>query len=100
MICALVGVKWVFPETVKEVLLSWRGPFVGKKGKRYGSLYRCTSFGLFGRKEIGLLLGGGGVLDIQKLKNSFVCILWGWARMYSGERSLSLIGSLEWLVST
>ena len=60
MICALVGVKWVFPETVKEVLLSWRGPFVGKKGKRYGSLYRCTFFGLFGRKEIGLLLGGGG----------------------------------------
>ena len=34
MICALFGVQWVFPETVKEVLLSWRGPFVGEKRKK------------------------------------------------------------------
>ncbi|RVX02862.1 hypothetical protein CK203_023169 [Vitis vinifera] len=27
------GVQWVFPETVKEVLTSWRGPFVERKGK-------------------------------------------------------------------
>ncbi|RVW15699.1 hypothetical protein CK203_075328 [Vitis vinifera] len=29
-----VGVQWVFPETVKGVLTSWRGPFVGKKRKK------------------------------------------------------------------
>ena len=33
IILGLVNVKWVFPETVKEVLTSWRGPFVGKKRK-------------------------------------------------------------------
>ncbi|RVW87985.1 hypothetical protein CK203_033887 [Vitis vinifera] len=44
---------WVFPETVKEVLTSWRGPFVGKKRKRYGNPFRCVFFGRFGRKEIG-----------------------------------------------
>ncbi|RVX06529.1 hypothetical protein CK203_023740 [Vitis vinifera] len=27
-------VKWVFPETVKKVLISWRDPFVGKKRKK------------------------------------------------------------------
>ena len=30
---AIFGVQWVFPESVKEVLLSWRGSFVGKKRK-------------------------------------------------------------------
>ena len=33
IILALFGVLWVFPETVKEVLFSWKGPFVGKKEK-------------------------------------------------------------------
>ena len=27
----LIGVSWVFPKTVKEALLSWRGSFVGRK---------------------------------------------------------------------
>ena len=31
IVLGLFGVQWVFPETVKEVLFSWRGPFVGKK---------------------------------------------------------------------
>ena len=30
------------------------------------------------------------MLAIQKLKNSFVCNLWGWAKLYIGEESLSL----------
>ncbi|RVX14665.1 Transposon TX1 uncharacterized 149 kDa protein [Vitis vinifera] len=30
---AIFGVQWVFPESVIEVLLSWRGSFVGKKKK-------------------------------------------------------------------
>ncbi|RVW16745.1 hypothetical protein CK203_076449 [Vitis vinifera] len=34
IVIGLSGVQWVFPETVKEVLTSWRGPFVGKKRKK------------------------------------------------------------------
>ena len=34
IVLGLVDVKWVFPETVKEILTSWRGPFVGKKMKK------------------------------------------------------------------
>ena len=29
----LVGVQWVFPKTVKEVITSWKGSFVGHKRK-------------------------------------------------------------------
>ncbi|KAJ9683534.1 hypothetical protein PVL29_019210 [Vitis rotundifolia] len=34
IVFGLVDVKWVFPESVKEVLASWRGSFVGKKRKK------------------------------------------------------------------
>ncbi|KAJ9673913.1 hypothetical protein PVL29_023454 [Vitis rotundifolia] len=34
IVFALVGVQWVFPETVNEVLFSWKGPFVGRKRKK------------------------------------------------------------------
>ena len=34
IVLGLVDVKWVFPKTVKEVLTSWKGPFVGKKMKK------------------------------------------------------------------
>ena len=30
----MFGVQWMFLETVKEVLFSWMGPFVGKKMKK------------------------------------------------------------------
>ena len=40
------------------------------------------------------------MLNIQNLKNFFVCNLWSWARLYIGEESPSLIGFLEWLTST
>ncbi|RVW74669.1 putative ribonuclease H protein [Vitis vinifera] len=42
IVLALFGAHWVFPETVKRVLLSWRGPFVGKKRKKiWNSIPLC-----------------------------------------------------------
>ena len=34
LVLGLVGVKWVFPESVKEVLFSWRGHLVEKKKEK------------------------------------------------------------------
>ena len=31
IVLGVFGAQWVFPETVKEVVLSWKGSFVGKK---------------------------------------------------------------------
>ena len=42
IVLALVGVQWVFPESVKEALFSWRGSFVGKKRKKiWNSIPSC-----------------------------------------------------------
>ncbi|RVX01805.1 hypothetical protein CK203_024318 [Vitis vinifera] len=98
IVLALFGANWVFPERVKDMLVSWRGPFVGRKRKRiWTSIPLCIFWTVW--KERNRLAFRGGSLAIQKLKNSFVCNLWSWARVYMGEESSSLIGFLEWLAA-
>ncbi|RVW26983.1 hypothetical protein CK203_105626 [Vitis vinifera] len=53
IILALCGVQWVFPKSVKEVLSSWKGSFVGRKGKKCGNPSHCTFFGQYGRRGTG-----------------------------------------------
>ena len=100
---------WQFPnccflcgcaeESVKEVLFSWRGHLVGKKRKKiWKAIPLCIFWTVW--KEMNRLAFKGGVLHIQKLKNFFVCNLWGWARLDIEDNSLSLLGFLEWLAST
>ena len=99
IVLGLVDVKWVFPKTVKEVLTSWKGPFVGKRRKKvWKSIPLCIFWTVW--KERNRLAFRGGVLNIQKLKNFFVCNLWSWAKLYLGEESLFLIGFLEGVAST
>ena len=84
IVLTLVGVQWVFLESVKEALLSWRGSFVGKNRKKFwNSIMLCIFWTVW--KERNRLAFRGGSLAIQKLKNSFVCNLWSWDRVYIGE---------------
>ena len=100
LVLGLVRVKWVFPNTVKEVLYSWGGGVLlwGKKGKSFGIPFRYSFFGWFGRKGIDQPLGGG--LAIQRFKYSFVCNIWGWAKLYMEEEPHSLLDFLEWIASS
>ena len=50
IIFSLVSISWVFPKTITEALLSWKGSFVGKRGKRFGNLFLLAFFGRFGRR--------------------------------------------------
>ena len=72
---------------------------MGKKRKKiWNSIPLCIFWTVC--KERNRLAFRGGSLDIQKLKNSFVCTLWSCARVYIGEESSSLLGFLEWLAAT
>ena len=71
MICALVGVKWVFPETVKEVLLSWRGPFVGKKRKKIWKSIPLYIFWTIWKERNRLAFRGG---DRYSEIKKFICL--------------------------
>ena len=48
----IFGVQWVFPESVIEVLLSWRGSFVGEKKKKNMEFHTAVHFldGLEGKE--------------------------------------------------
>ena len=41
---AIIGVNWVFPMTIKEILLSWHATFVGKKRK---NVWMTASLNIF-----------------------------------------------------
>ena len=99
IVLGLFSAQWIFLETLKEVVLSWKGSFVGKKRKKIWRSIPLFIFWTVWKEMNRLAFRGGGELAIQKIKNSFVCNVWGWAKLYSGAEPRSLIGFLEWLAS-
>ena len=87
------------PRAGEGGFIQLEGPLCGEKRKKiWNSIPLCIFWTVW--KERNRLAFKGGVLNIQKLKNSFVCTLWSWARVYIGEESSSLLGFLEWLAAT
>ena len=70
---------------------------MGKKRKKLRKSIPLYIFWMIWKERNRLAFRGGGALNIQKLKNFFVCNLWSCAKLYLGEESLSLIGFLEWV---
>ena len=56
VLLAIIGVKWVFPLSVRKTLLTRGGSFVGKKRKKLGWQPHLVFFGLFGAKGTTLHL--------------------------------------------
>ena len=98
IIFPLFGLSWVFPKTIKDALLNWKGSFVGKKrSKVWKSIPVCIFWTVW--KKRNCLAFRNGSLAVQRLKHSIVSNLWDWNNMYIGEEISSLIGFLEWLAS-
>ena len=98
IIFSLIGISWVFPKTIKEALLGWKGSFVGgKRSMIWKSVFLCIFWTVW--KERNRIAFKNGSLAVQRLKHSFVSTLWGWNSLYIGEETSSLIGFLEWLAS-
>ena len=65
------GVSWVFPHSVKETLIGWRGSIMGKKRKVTWLLGPLCLFWVIWKARNSIAFEDG-VLSIQKLKISFV----------------------------
>ena len=80
IVLALFGAQWVFPETVKEVLFSWRDPFVGKKRKKiWNSIPLCIFWTVW--KEINrLAFRGGSLYKNSKILLYVICRVGLWER--------------------
>ena len=94
----LFGVSWVFPFSVKETLLGWRGSFVGKKRKvawQVGSL--CLFWVIWkARNKIDF---EDSVLSIQRLKASFMYLLWSETKLWIKNGPSTLIDFVDWVCS-
>ena len=62
LVLGLFGVQRAFPETVKEVLFSWRGSFVGKKRKKLWNFIQLFIFWTVWKEMNRLAFKGGGVV--------------------------------------
>ena len=76
LLLSFFGVSWVFPYSVKETLIGWRGSFVGKKRKVAWLLRPLCLFWVIWKTRNSMAFEDG-VLSIQNLKISCVFTLVG-----------------------
>ena len=90
------GVSWVFPHSVKETLIGWRGSFVGKKRKVTWQMGLLCLFWVIWKARNSITFEDG-VLSIQKLKISFVYLLWLETKLWIKDGPSTLIDFIEWV---
>ena len=79
LVFSLFGVNWVLPLTVRDTLLGWFASFVDKKcGKTWREAPLCLFWTVW--KERNRIVFDNEVLSIQRMKNSFVCNFFSWAK--------------------
>ena len=99
LVFSLFGVNWVPPFTIRDALSGWSPAFMDKK---HGKTWRAAPFCLFWTvwKEKNMIVFYNEVLLIQRMKNSFVCNLFSWAKSCLDGGPRSLINFVDWLSSS
>ena len=98
LVFSLFGVNWVLPFTVRDTLLGWYASF---KDKKHRKVWRTIPLCLFWTvwKERNMIVFDNEVLSIQRLKNSFVCNIFSWAKSSIVVGPLTLFNFVDWLGS-
>ena len=71
----------MFPFSIKETLLGWRGSFVGKNRKAVWQVGPLCLFWVIWKARHKIVLEDS-VLSIQMLKASFVYLLWSGTKLW------------------
>ena len=98
LLFSLFGVSWILSCSVKETLLGSHGSFVGKSCKKAWQAALLCIFWI-AWNERNLIVFDNEGLSIQRLKNSFVCNLWSWFRVFVDMCPVSLVSFIDWLGS-
>ena len=96
LILAIVGIGWVFPFSIRQVLVAWQGTRVGKKHKK---VWRVAPLCLFWTVwcERNIVVFDNKAFSPYRLKCLFICNFWSWSNLYSGDRDRSLLDFLNWM---
>ena len=96
LLLAITEANWVFPRTVRQLLLAWQSASVGKKRKRvWMAAPLCLFWTLW--LERNRVVFENEAPSAYRLKSSFLFTLWGWARVTKVDNSISLVGFLAWM---
>ena len=98
LILSIVGISWVFPQSVLHTLLAWQGAAVGKRRKKiWFAAPLCLFWNLWHARN--RLVFENEVPSAQRIKANFVTNLWTWANLYSVDNTHSVIDFFTWLGS-
>ena len=93
---AIIDSNWVFPLTVRQLLLTWQSASVGKKRKRVLlAAPLCLFWTLW--KERNRVAFENEAPSTHGMKSVFLFTLWSWAKLYSVDNLNSLVRFLTWL---
>ena len=93
---SIVGISWVFPESVLNNLLAWQGAIVGRKRKKiWLAAPLCLFWNIWGARN--RLVFENEVPSAQRIKANFVANLWAWANLNSDDNTHSVVDFLTWL---
>ena len=96
LLLAITEANWVFPRTVRQLLIAWQSASVGKKRKRvWMAAPLCLFWTLW--LERNRVVFENEVPSVNRMKSLFLFTLWGWAKMYSTVNLNSLVEFLTWL---
>ena len=85
--------------SVRGLLLSGGGSFVGRKSKKAWKVAPLCLFWTIWRERNKRAFENCKSLD-QTFKSSFLYLFWDWARLYIGNGSMSLLDFVDWLGSS
>ena len=96
LLLAITDFNWVFPHTVRQLLLAWQSASVEKKRKRvWMAAPLCIFWTLW--MERNRVVFENEVPSAHRMKSFFLFSLWLWAKLYSVDNLNSLVGFLTWM---
>ena len=88
--------NWVFPLTVRQLLLAWQSVSVGKKRKRVWLAAPLCIFWMLW-KERNRVTFENEAPSAYRMKSVFLFTLWSWDKLYSVDNLNSLVEFLTWM---
>ena len=86
----------MFPSSVRETLLGWKGSFVGKKSRAVWNMDPlCLFWSVLKAKN--RIVFEGSVLSMQKLKAFFVYLFWSKSKLFIKDGPSTLIDFIDWV---
>ena len=96
LLFSLFGVNWIISGSVRDMLLGWKGTFVGKRRKKVWQTAPSCLFWIVWKARNRIVFKED-VLSIQKLKYLFLFLLWSKTKLSIENSPSTFDGFIDWV---